>query len=231
MTRAELRAYTRRLLAEQNAAESFWSDADLNDFLNRAQEQVAVLAELLHCNSLANSEAGVQQYLQPRDILRVQRVFYKHPQTGEWLTLTYRSPDELDVAFPGWADAVASPGETPTWWTMRGQIVHLVPAPAETATQNIRLWGVQTPPPLVTDTEEPTFPLGYHEAVAIGAAIRALAADRTNPDNQRTIVGVLQPLFMAQVLAAKAQHQRKAPYETRLRDVRDFYSTDSGWRV
>ena len=91
MDRATLRAYVRRLLAEQTATTSFWSDADLNDYINRAYEEVVTVAELLHCTSLGNSQAGIQEYPLPKDTLGVVRVFYKDPSDGKFKGLQFKS--------------------------------------------------------------------------------------------------------------------------------------------
>ncbi len=227
MNRGEIRAYARRLLAEQTAADSFWSDADLNDYINRAYEEVVTVAELLHCTSLGNSQAGVQEYPFPKDTLGVVRVFYLDPADGKFKEVHYRSLEDMDFIDPIWPVAVCESGEIPGFWTVRGQLLHLVPAPYETGIQNIRLWCIQAPAPLTDDAQEPEIPLSYHEAIAVGAAKRALLADRTNPDNERTVRS-LDTMFQQAVAVARSQHLRKPRNQTRLQDMRDFYSQE--WR-
>ncbi len=225
MTRAEIRVYARRWLAEQVAADSFWDDATLNDFLNRAYEQIVSMAELLQCNS----EGGVtfvagevhNEYVMPADILRILSIRYRGKK------LIDKTVEELDLEDSDWITRVADAGTNPVKWAPAGQTFYLVPAPSETASGVLLMRCIQTPAPLTGDTQSPQVPTGYHELIAIGTAVRALRSDRTAPENRQAIVDG-ERLIEGGIAWAASQHRRQAPRRGKLVDVRDFYS--SQWR-
>jgi hypothetical protein len=223
VTLSQLRAHTRRKLAEQTASTSFWSDTDLDDFINRAYEQVISEAELLQCDSTATSVAGQQQYSVPSDALRILRIYFQ----GRDGPLEPKTLSEMDLGDPAWPTKVCAAGEVPTTYVVRSNLFHLVPAPAE-AGKTITVWAIQAPADLAADGDTPLIAKGYHEAIAVGAAIRALKADRTNPDNA-TSIKTLEADYRGAMVLAASQGARKAPIN-RLRDIRDYYTTASGWR-
>lgn len=224
MNLSALRTHTRRKLAEQDASTSFWSDADLNDFINRSHEQVVSEAELMQCDSETTSVASHSQYSSPIDVLRILRVYYE----GREKPLEPKTLAEMDLDDPGWPLSVCASGETPTNWVPRGNLIHLYPAPYESG-KKITIWAIQAPADLSADGDTPKIAKSYHEAIAIGAAIRALKADRTNPDNAIAIK-MLEADFARALVIAGGQAARKANVN-RLRDIRDFYTTVSGWRA
>lgn len=234
MNRGALRLFTRRLLAETIASESFWDEPTLNDFLDRGHEEVVSRAELLHCTSTGGvvfvSGEVHGEYLFPKDALRVVRLFYALSSDKKYKRLDDSTIEQLDLHDPEWTEKVASPGERPRKWAPRGQGFHLYPAPSETFTDALRLWCIQTPLPFVNDSSEPDIATGYHEAIAIAAAIRALKSDRTSAENGPAITRMERDLG-AHIAWAQAQHARKGPKVQQLRDIRDSYQTTSGWRV
>lgn len=224
MNLAELRTSTRRALTEADAAVSFWPDVDLDAWLYDAYVEFVSRAELLQCESTASSKKEVGAYAQAIDTIRILRVYYE----GRDEKLAPRTLEELDLEDPGWPTRVCSAGGTPTRWAARAQLIHLVPQPAENG-KVIKMWAIQAPAAFSGEGGSPEISIAYHEALPIGAAIRALRADRTNPDNARPIRD-LQGAFDRLVLQAYTQGQGKSPVK-KLRDIRDFYATSSGWRT
>jgi hypothetical protein len=225
VTRGELRAYARRLLAEQIASTSFWSDADLNDYLNRALEQFVSLTGVLRCISTVPSDVTLTLYPLPQDTLRVLRIYY----AGRAEPLDDATIEWLDNWDRTWPTLTATSGQTPTWWAPFGQGYFLVPKPAASG-ELITLWCVQAPTPLSADTgtgSVPPISTAFHEALATGAAIRALAQDRTNPDNVRAIKTLTDLLWTPAIVAAQSYESRKSPHQ-QMRDIRDLYPQE--WR-
>lgn len=234
MTRAQIRTLTRRLLAEQVPAESFWDNPTLDDFIDRGHEEVCVRAELLHCTSIGGVvfvQGEVHgEYLFPKDALRVVRLFYALSADKKYKRVDDTTIEQLDLADPEWTEKVCDPGARPVRWAPRGQQFHLYPAPSETFTQALKLWCIQTPLPFVNDTAEPDIPTGYHPAIARAATLWALKSDRTSAENGPMITRVERDLA-ADIVWAQAQHTRKGPKVSVLRDVRDNFATTSGWRA
>lgn len=231
-----MRAYTRRLLAEEVAAESFWLDATIDSFNNESYRNFVSLSEILQCDSKADSKAAAAatmpedgEYANPIDTLRILRVFVKDPTTAKWgKPLTGLTYEEMDREKPdGWLDSIVTGSEKPTFWVPRGQMFHLVPAHNVAAIKNILLQCVQSPATL-SGTQIPLVPEGYHEAICYGGAARALEADRGSAENDATYRKFMAH-FTEGVLLAKSQDSRKKPIYG-VRDIRDFYTTESEWR-
>jgi hypothetical protein len=233
----DLRQYTRLLLGETDPTNSFWADADLNNFINRGYEDVVTSGELLQSSSKMSSIAATAAtmpdaaiYPIPVSVLMLTRIFYFDPVQNQWTLLQPKTELELDKQSSGWfTTLVASPTAIPTNWVVRGMNYHLYPAPITAGANNILLWYVVAPTPLVNDTDVLAIPQGYQELVCIGGAIRALESDRQNPDN-KGLLQVLRQDFGRMMTDARKKDRLKPKQYPRLVDVRDFQLYPSQWR-
>lgn len=235
MTLAQIRTMTRRMLAEEVAADSFWDDPDLDEFINWSYNDIVVAAELLQCNSRADAVAAVDmpddgEYAMPGDTLKILRAFFKSPLTSKFIRLDLALVEEMDLLASDWfTQKAASTTDIPTHCVLRGQLFHLVPAPIVSGTQNILLWCIQAPAPLAVDGDIPKISSGYHKAIAAGGAFAALDSDRTNPENVKAAAR-LQARYNGMVALARSQHLLRTVVP-RIRDPRDAFLPPSGWRT
>lgn len=226
MTLPSLRAFTRRLLNEQVPSDSYWDDATLDDYLNRANEFFHLLTEVSQGQTQYNSAAGVQEVTLSSAVIKPKRVFYLNPTTSKFKLLDFRTVTELDLENSAWFTLTAENGSTPTKFAFRGSTLYLVPAPFETATNAVRVWGVHGPAQEMSDpTHTPgTFPAVFHHAIAYWAAVMALEQDRLSP-GATTGIARLEKRFHALVLMASDAELQKGPAKT-VRDIRDFYQAE-----
>lgn len=223
MNRGELRAFTRRLLSESIASDSFWTDADLNLNLDLGADQVASDTELLQGTITTPSVVDQGEYPLPVDTLRPKRVFYEatagKPKSAK---LEFWPLAKLDAEKPGWEGAVSG---TPGIWTQRGRLLVLFSAP-DVVNRLITIWDVQGAPPMTADGDDPPFPRPFHPAIAYQAAIFALLQDKENPLWASAAKTIGQ--MYAHLIATAISTAGPAKHPTRFIDVRDGYPSE--WR-
>lgn len=225
MTLAQLRVFTRRLLNEVSATDSFWEESDLDDYLNRGNELFHALTEIRESSSTYSSVASQLEYPLKTEVIRPKRVHFLDPTTSKFKKLTVLTIEELELEDEAWFTKVADAGTTPTKASFRGSTLYVVPAPNATATNNIRVWGVHGPADDLPATG-PDFVAVYHQALAFHAAILAIEQDQSSPGASSRISRLSKWWDRFVSLAAIRETQKGPPY--RLRDVRDFFTQE--WR-
>jgi hypothetical protein len=104
MTRLEIRSLIRKRLGETTA--SFWSDAELNSWINDACTDVAFRAKCLRGSSYFTTVADTADYtmsalVSAATVLSINEVYYKQNGTT-WQKLEATSRTELDMTDPTW---------------------------------------------------------------------------------------------------------------------------------
>lgn len=103
MTRAEIRNLVRRRLGETTAA--FWSDAELNTWINDACTDISFRAKCLPGNSKFSTVSGTAEYvissLVSATILSINEVYYLQEGTV-WQKIEATSRTQLDLDYPNW---------------------------------------------------------------------------------------------------------------------------------
>src|SRR5574340_559931 len=94
MQKSDLRSYTRLILAETDPTTSYWSDSDIDTFVQRGYEDVCILGELLQCVSKSKtfiaSAATMPDdgmYAIPIDMLRILRLFVFDSVNVKWVKM------------------------------------------------------------------------------------------------------------------------------------------------
>ncbi len=213
MNRREIREFVRRLLNEADASDSYWTDDQLNSYIQAAYDQIVLEGELMQCTSETNSLAGAADYQMPADVFLIQRVWYE----GKPLAKT--SPQELDELDPEWLTRSVDPGQLPTHWIPRGHLFRIYPIPTQSG-QKIVLWGIQSPRPLQADTDRPEIQEAYHVGIAYLAAYLAASADYTNDLLQRAAER-FATIYRGHVQKAWMFTLRKERSGWRLKDIRE----------
>ena len=104
MTRLEIRTLIRKRLGETTAA--FWSDAELNSWINDGCTDVAFRAKCLNGSSYITTVADTGEYtmsalISTATVLSINEVYYlQNGQTWQKLEATTRT--ELDLTSPTW---------------------------------------------------------------------------------------------------------------------------------
>ena len=194
-TLLELRTACRNRLDE--VSPSFWSNADLNDFLNGAKDRcvqevrklrqdyfvvtrtsldgpVAVLSETYDCAGF-RVVPGTRDYTLPPDFQEL--VSNRCVTSGfEWLRLSYRQHTDPD--FRRALEETAP--QTPQYYTLLGERTWRI-APLSDATLDVALTYVLVVPDLTSDTSTLEMPHPLYLAVREYAVAEALMKDHS-PD-------------------------------------------------
>ena len=159
MNRLEIRTLTRKRLGETSAA--FWSDAEINTYINLGQSDVAQRTLCLRTTGyisttevVANSSAEIpsEWTLSTNfpNILAVTGAFF-HRNGKNWVGLDSMTTGDLDTEFEGWRDAVGRTLTEPItynyecqpsipnwyWWDVEEDKIGIYPpCNAENATPN-----------------------------------------------------------------------------------------------
>lgn len=173
MNLGELRARFRS--EERDAVAPYlWSDADLNAWLNDAQDEACRRALLLVDSTSAAATASFAA--NDTGVTLAPSVIYVRRATlaSSYLPLTPRVTRTMDEEVPGWENAQASVPRVfvPDWQT--GYLRFWPPAAAE---GTVRMTVVRTPlAPMESDSDEPEIRAQYHAYLLDWVRARAYSA-------------------------------------------------------
>lgn len=130
ITLLQARTEVRSLLNESVAL--FWSDAELNSWINQGCEDVARRAETLWQELNINTVPNVQTYAFPSDFLNCHRAEFSINNSDQTFNLDYRGINQMDEV---WGILHSLPAAWPQYFTIRGNSVQgfflmLYPSPA-----------------------------------------------------------------------------------------------------
>jgi len=175
MNLGEIRTMTRTYLNEPVAA--FWSDDELNMWVNRGVRKVTVMIKNVsryHFTTRANFQtvAGQEYYQLPANLKDLKYVS-KLTSDGTELPMS-RAPWPNPFAFtedPLPTTSNTQSQDVPSGYWIVGASMRLLPIPAAAVT--IRLYYEARLVDLVNDADIPTFDEDYHDMAAIWAAVNA----------------------------------------------------------
>lgn len=202
-TLTQLLAATRRFLDESTAGT--WTDADLTQYINDSQMQLWLdMCETDPSFGLRESTtamgSGVADYMYPSDILgrNIVNLYYYGTSSGEpWKKIRPASYDEV-------ADEGTVISSAPNVYCCMDGFFKIGP-PGGTASITLRIAYTRRPTTLSSGSDEMDSDDAFAEAIAIGAAIRAL--ERTGVD--------ISPLEKRQAKAIQAALGATQPNEPR----------------
>jgi len=178
MTRLQIRDMARKRLGETTAA--FWTDTELNTWINDAGTDLAFLAKCLRTNSTLTTVESTSEYTLTNsfsDLIAVLEVYlYTDGSTWEKLDPTTRT--RLDIEHPGWMSA--SDGVPNQYYYDREEDIlrlYVPPNSDNAGTDYLKVYYVQDYTDLAADTTESGLPTYLHLAqveftVAMGLETR-----------------------------------------------------------
>lgn len=172
---------------------SFWTDSELNQWIDDQIIDLNFKTRSLRKNALATPTVDTSEYsliaLFP-DMLMPIQVYYNSNQGTQFIKLRQIKRETLDLDHPGWLSETSS---TPNWygWDKEEDWFLLWPPPDSNnvGTNYIRSYYVYSPSPITSDSAEPELNERLHELIiegvkAVGFESRGLG-DRAN--NSRTL--------------------------------------------
>jgi hypothetical protein len=161
------------------ATASFWTDAQINSFINDALRDIARRTETLQTITTVAVSAGTRNYtlnFSP-NIIRVHRVeFDPGPGSGPIYPLEARQFYELDHI---WGVNQTQTRAYPDYWALFGfppsLQIYLYPVPSQAG--NLNVWYYRLPNVVSADTDVLDIPEGWWDLVTLFAEYQALRKD------------------------------------------------------
>lgn len=178
MNLGEIRTESRRRL-DDLAQPYFWSDEQLDELANDAQDQAFICSRMLDVAVTMAATADKASYVLPAHVFQVDEIRIStesHP-----LQIIARS--QLDLDEPRWQEWASG---TPQYAVIdpAGKSFRLVPAPNAAATLTISGYAVPSESQrMVSDTDEPILPSHLHKALVhwiLAEAFNTRDADKGN---------------------------------------------------
>lgn len=140
-------------------AKLVFEDADLLDYINDAQVDLARKTDILRGTSTINVVTGTESYALPIDFIEIQRVTYLGAKLRKttWQEIDLFDPDK---DMPGG-------GGVPTHYHREGILIYLYPVPSASATGALKVYYSKTPVVLAGDADLPEIPLSMHEDLVL----------------------------------------------------------------
>jgi hypothetical protein len=167
----------RILLGETSSTDTYFTDTEVQDQINRAQQELAMDTEALLTYCDFTLTASTQSYQVPDNALKIVSIYLLPTgQTSRWEKLIYLTHDEFEAVSYGGSDNEAEPlyykleigaVEISNNPQIQGDI-WLYPIP--NAADKLRVRHYRKPATLSTGTEISLFPEGLHMALCYKAA-------------------------------------------------------------
>lgn len=168
-TLLEVRTDVRSRLDETNAASGYFTDTELNRWINEAQRDIARRAEVLQSfNTSVNAVVGTAKYNLPSDVIRVHRIEFVPTGSTQVYPLESRTYDELDQY---WGVNPTTQRSYPSYYAIWGVPggtslqVQFYPVPSNTGVFNIYYY--RLPGALTADGNTLDIPEGWQDLVAL----------------------------------------------------------------
>jgi len=129
----------RNLLDEpDNASTNFWSDSQLTNYLNLAQNQIQNRAEAIQVIATPTVSSGQQNVTGPTDLFRIYRVEYVLQGTNQIYPLEFRGYNEMDAEWGIYQNFQAAyPYYYTLWQTPPQTLIRMYPIPASAGNLNV----------------------------------------------------------------------------------------------
>lgn len=167
--RADVRAHL------DEATARFWTDAQLNTWINDGLRDIARRTETLQEIAAITAVAGTRAYTMPTDVIRIHRVEFD-PGSGQIYPLEPRQFYEMDSI---WGTDQNQTRAYPDYFALYGfpptLQLYLYPVPSQGGTLNVFYY--RLPTEAVSDTDTVEVPEGWWDVVTLFAEYQALRKD------------------------------------------------------
>lgn len=185
----------RALLDE--ATPIFWTDAQLESWVNQGCQDVARRAETLWQEVNINVTPYIQNYVFPRDFLNCHRAEYSINNSDQTFNLEYRGINQMDEV---WGILHSLPAAWPQYFTVRGNSVlgfYLMLYPAPAAAGVLTVYYYREAVPAATTTAFIDIQVGWEDIVYDYAVYKAKrkAQDPTWTDALQLYQGNLEQMI------------------------------------
>jgi len=166
MIRSAIRSLIRKKLGETTA--QFWSDAELNTWINDGCRDIAFYTKCLRTNKKMNITESTSDYtLSTFDstLTAILEVYY-YQDGNSWERIESTSREQLDAESPGWkSDDDSTPQKY--WWSREEDKIGFWPPPdgANDGDEYAHIYFSKDHADLSLDTASPALPTFLHPAI------------------------------------------------------------------
>ena len=178
ITLADARSDLRARLDETTP--NFWTDDQLNGWVNEACFDIAKRTESLQQLATIPATALVRQYFLPADVVRIHKVEYTAPNSVQIYPLEYRGLQEMDAI---WGLNQLTSNIYPSYWTtwFSPPTLQMLVFPVPASAGQFNVWYYRLPATVTKDTTNIDCPEGWWDAVVLYAEYVAKRKD-ADPD-------------------------------------------------
>lgn len=174
--RSDIRTQARTVLSETDSANSHFTDAQLDEYIDQSQTYMATMIEYPRKFATGTQAIdGTARYALPTDVLVVLSVFFGDTSIqNDIFPLEMIREETLTNLYPGWLDATVSTKGRPLYAVIIDRSTLLIqPRPDTTnAATNKKIYinYVYVPAALTSDSDSPDLPLPYHDIIQFHVA-------------------------------------------------------------
>ena len=215
MTRTKMRTECYTRLAE---ATGFFTDANINQWLQDGVEDLAFRVEPLVNPAIADVANLVREYTLPNDLISVK--FVLQFQTTAWQMLTETTYDALFHKNPAWENDT---GTTASEWYWRNDVIGLYPKPTAAISGGLRIIYTYKPGAMSTDAATSGLPEWLDKAIVAYAIYRAFKKDRLDDKAMATWNEYMDLCNMAIQKMQKHRKEHGARFVPITKSYRQYY--------
>ena len=174
-TLSAVRTQLRLILNETDNANSHFTDAQLDGFINQAQTFMATYIEYPRTIASAQVTAGTADYTLPTDWISILAVYFGDLSiSNDVIVLRIINEESLKTIRPGWLETASGSRGRPQFVHIKNRTtLTLIPTPdTDNATtgKKYHLNYIKLPTTLTVDSDIPELPLPYHDFLQFYAA-------------------------------------------------------------
>lgn len=223
MNRAQLIQDLKNMIGPSSEVDNAGLATWLNDaYLYLVDEIGKANPDYFTKSATASTLSGQQEYELPDDFEKILMVNLQIE--GTWRRV-------LPLPAINSVPALAGGSSEFSWGDPRyyliGDVIGFVPVPAETTSNNIKLWYVYTPTELTTDSAEPAVPTKYHHLLKYGAY-----ASYLDQDDEHVAAERMRQRFekrVAEAVENLSERQVEEPRSVLVSSSEGLYSDDDAF--
>jgi hypothetical protein len=141
------------------------TDADILRYINDSQRKIVMRNDsLLEKSSTANTQAGIQEYSFPIDMLKFKSLKYKGTGDIAYRPMQGMTLNELDLYVDSWDSNVSSLA-VPIMYAVHAGKFQVYPVPQDTVANAFKVYYCRKPTDMVLDADVIDLPELYHDTV------------------------------------------------------------------
>lgn len=200
----------------------FFTDAQINQWLNDGMDDVALKLEPKVSSATLDTEDAKGEYELPDNLISIKTALYLDSSTDEWLPLSETTYLELFRSNPDWEHSTVTTIPTHWYWRPEG-VIGVFPIPDNGTTGGLRIIYTCRPDEMDEDTDTTTMPDWLDRVVVLYAVMRCRFKER---DEKKALVARAEwerATDLASVLINKHRKEHGPKIQPKQRTYRSYW--------